>query len=208
MAGITIQVQYNHCTPCQSKVNTENGNYKFLTELEKNWESILYELKGLLDKEKNSGQDYFNLWHERGIYHGSWKVFGLHAFGEKLAGNCNRCPITTKIVEAIPGMITVGFSAMTSKTRILPHTGYTNKVLRCHLGLIIPKAKTNARQEDDCIDMNHECGLRVGDTIYNWQPGKAFVFDDTEVHEAWNNCNETRYILLIDFKKSASASAD
>jgi beta-hydroxylase len=56
--------------------------------------------------------------------------------------------------------------------------------------------------------MNNECGLRVGDIIYNWQPGKAFVFDDTEVHEAWNNSNETRYILLIDFKKSASASAD
>ncbi|KZR69415.1 Aspartyl/Asparaginyl beta-hydroxylase [Prochlorococcus marinus str. MIT 1313] len=190
------------------KVSRVNYNYKFLAELEKSWQSIRYELSVLLGKENKSGQDYFQSWHERSVYHGDWKVFGLHAFGEKLTENCNRCPITTKIVEAIPGMTTAGFSAMTPQTRILPHTGYTNKVLRCHLGLIIPKAKTNARQGDTHKGMNHECGLRVGDTIYNWQPGKAFIFDDTEIHEAWNNCDDTRYILLIDFKKSSSVLAD
>lgn len=48
------------------------------------------------------------------------------------------------------------------------------------------------------------CGLRVGDIMYTWTPGKAFVFDDTEEHEAFNYGDRTRFILLIDFKKEES----
>ena len=142
-------------------MTTEDCNPKFICQPERDWELILHELKGLLNKEKNGSQDYFDLWHERGIYHGSWTVFGLYTFGKKLAENCNRCPITTEIVEAIPGMTTAGFSAIAPKSRIFPHTGYTNKVLRCHLGLIIPKGATKTGKGDYHARKNNECVLKV-----------------------------------------------
>lgn len=83
-------------------------------------------------------------------------------------------------------MTTAGFSCLAAGTHIVLHVGYTNTVLRCHLGLIVP---------DDCA-------LRVGNQTNNWVEGKCFVFDDTVEHEAWNHGDKARIILLIDFKKA------
>jgi aspartyl/asparaginyl beta-hydroxylase (cupin superfamily) len=32
----------------------------------------------------------------------------------------------------------------------------------------------------------------------HWEEGKAWVFDDSIEHEAWNRSNETRVILLFE----------
>ena len=100
---------------------------------------------------------------EKNLYNQGWKVFGLYAFGNKLEENCQLCPQTTQLVEKIPGLTTAGFSRLASGTKITPHVGYSDKVLRCHLGLIVPLA----------------CALRVGSKTKSWQRGKCFIFDDT-----------------------------
>ena len=51
-----------------------------------------------------------------------------------------------------------------------------------HLPLIIPPG----------------CGLRVGAEQREWHPGKAFVFDDTIEHEAWNDSDVPRAVLIFD----------
>ena len=96
------------------------------------------------------------------------------------------CPETTRIIESVPGLTTAGFSWMAPGTHIKPHNGYTDTVLRCHLGLVVPP----------------ECALRVGDQTRSWQEGKTMIFDDTIVHEAWNRGDSQRIILLLDFEKS------
>lgn len=175
--------------------------YPFLQTLEDNWEVILEELDNLLYNETVSNISLFKSWHEKEIYVGDWDVFGLYAFGKKIDENCQRCPKTTEIIESIPGLTMAGFSALAPDTYIKPHVGYTDKVLRCHLGLIKPKA---LERRDRCSSYKTEsdtCGLKVADKIYHWEPGKAFVFDDTLLHEAWNWGDRTRFILLIDFLK-------
>jgi len=174
-------------------------SYPFLTILEDNWEIILKELENILYNEAESGKAYFTPWHEKEIYDGDWDVFGLYAFGEKIDINCSFCPKTTEIVEQIPGLVTAGFSCMAPETHIKPHIGYTDEVLRCHLGLMVPERRS-ARYEGGTIPLVN-CGLRVGEVLYTWTPGKAFVFDDTEEHEAYNYGDRSRFILLIDFKK-------
>ncbi len=52
----------------------------------------------------------------------------------------------------------------------------------CHLPLIVPPG----------------CGLRVGSETREWVEGKAWVFDDSIEHEAWNNSDQTRVILLFE----------
>ena len=121
---------------------------------------------------------------------GKFLVYMLLA--KKLVNNCQLCPETTKLVEQIPGMTTAGFSSLAPDTHILPHTGYSKTVLRCHLGLIVPQG----------------CTLRVGDEKRQWQEGKCLIFDDTVNHEAWNPTEQTRVILLIDFKKSSQISTE
>lgn len=175
--------------------------FPFLSDLESNWEDVLEELNGLLYTEAEANVSYFQEWHEKEIYAGSWDVYGLYWEGKKKKDNCERCPKTTALVESIPGMVNAGFSALAPETHIRPHRGYSSEVLRCHLGLITPKPLPDYDRRSSPVLSSGVCGLRIANEIYHWSPGKAFVFDDTQEHEAFNHGDRTRFILLVDFKK-------
>jgi aspartyl/asparaginyl beta-hydroxylase (cupin superfamily) len=74
------------------------------------------------------------------------------------------------------------FSALDARTHIPPHTGSTNVRLLTHLPLVLPGP---AR-------------FRVGNEERAWKMGEAWVFDDTIDHEAWNDADDLRVILIID----------
>jgi beta-hydroxylase len=177
--------------------------FPFLTQLEENWKDVLEELDSLLYAEAEANVSLFQAWHEKEIYEGDWDVYGLYEFGKKNLKNCERCPKTTALVESIPGMTTAGFSALAPETYIKPHVGYTQEVLRCHLGLVVPKPLPAYDRRATGSLIADTCGLRVGDQFFHWEPGKAFVFDDTIEHEAYNYGDRTRFVLLIDFKKES-----
>lgn len=152
--------------------------------LEANWLPIREECLGALDYVK---------WPES-IYDGKWHVFGLWDLqGCLLEDNAARCPNTVNVLKQIPNLRTAGFSRLGAGAHIKPHIGYTDKVLRCHLGLVVPEG---------------DCGLKVEDTVYRWEEGKAFVFNDRLQHEAWNFTDNDRYVLLIDFYKDDQNKVD
>lgn len=101
---------------------------------------------------------------------------------------CARCPRTAALLESLPMAEQPGFaptavfSALQPHTHIPPHTGSTNARLLVHLPLILPGP---AR-------------FRVGNDERPWRMGEAWVFDDTIEHEAWNDADETRVILIFD----------
>ena len=74
------------------------------------------------------------------------------------------------------------FSALSPHTRIPPHTGSTNARLLVHLPLILPGP---AR-------------FRVGNMERAWRMGEAWCFDDSIEHEACNEADQTRVILIFD----------
>ncbi len=41
-------------------------------------------------------------------------------------------------------------------------------------------------------------GFRVGNETREWRVGEAWAFDDTIEHEAWNDADETRAIMIFD----------
>jgi aspartyl/asparaginyl beta-hydroxylase (cupin superfamily) len=41
-----------------------------------------------------------------------------------------------------------------------------------------------------------------------WRPGEAFVFDDTIEHEAWNDSDELRVVLIVDLWAPALSVAE
>lgn len=135
-------------------------------------------------------EDVLDPWHDRHLYDAEgWKAFGLYAFGWRIDENCARCPGTARLVETIPGLQTAGFSRLAPRAHIRPHRGLDRGVLRCHLGLHVP---------DDCE-------LRVGDETRSWREGEWLVFDDTDEHEAWNQGETARVVLLLDFKREPGA---
>ena len=156
-------------------------DYPIIKILEESWDDILGELQNIIENST------FVQWPERELYTGKWDVYGIYGVdGKIIPKNASECPKTTAAVERVPGMRTAGFSMLAAGCTIKPHVGYTDAVLRSHLGLIIPEGN---------------CALRVGDTVHRWEPGKAFVFDDRVQHEAWNRTDDSRYILLVDFIK-------
>lgn len=157
-------------------------DFPALSPLRQHWTRVRDELRVL------DGPGFID-WPETDIYTGAWTVFPFYRFGERIERTCALCPATVALLEAIPGMVTAGFSRLAPGTHIQPHCGYTDAVWRGHLGLTNTEA----------------CGLRVGDETREWWPGSLFVFDDTTEHEAWNRGTGTRTVLLFDFKRDPAA---
>ncbi len=118
----------------------------------------------------------------------SWSAYYLIKYGEQNEEACARCPVTAAMLDSIPGAKmtrrapTAFFSILKPKTHIPPHTGVTNTRAIIHLPLIVPEG----------------CGFRVGGETRQWKVGEAFAFDDTIEHEAWNNSEELRAVLIFD----------
>ena len=118
----------------------------------------------------------------------NWSAFHLYKMGEVVPENAAKCPKTMALLSDAPKPDQPGrtpaamFSLLKPNTRIPPHTGVSNVRLVTHLPLIIPEG----------------CGFRVGNQTREWEAGKAWVFDDTIEHEAWNNSDKLRVVLIFD----------
>jgi aspartate beta-hydroxylase len=117
-----------------------------------------------------------------------WSVYPLWHDGEQIPAHIQRCPRTTAVLAQLPlcdvphyapGAF---FSVLAPRTRLPPHTGTTNTRSIVHLPLVIPEG----------------CGFRVGADVRTWKKGEAWVFDDSIEHEAWNDSDEIRIILIFD----------
>lgn len=117
-----------------------------------------------------------------------WSAYYLWKNGDIVAEHAARCPKTmaalayapiTQIANRSPSVL---FSLLRPGAHIPPHNGLINTRLICHLPLIVPDS----------------CEFRVGNDARAWVEGKAWVFDDTIEHEAWNRSDQTRVILLFE----------
>ena len=117
-----------------------------------------------------------------------WSAFFFWEDGVRHDANCARCPATTKLLETLPLLDLPGkgptamFSILEPKTRIPPHTGSNNVRATVHLPLVVPEGS----------------GFRVGAETRALEAGRAWAFDDTIEHEAWNDGDVPRAILILD----------
>jgi aspartyl/asparaginyl beta-hydroxylase (cupin superfamily) len=127
-----------------------------------------------------------------------WTAIHLLQVGHRIETNARHCPRTMEVIGGMPmphvhaASPNAMFSLLAPRTRIPPHTGAANTRLVCHLPLIVPPG----------------CGFRVGATTRQWKVGEAFVFDDTIEHEAWNDSDELRVVLIIDLWAPALSEAE
>jgi beta-hydroxylase len=57
-------------------------------------------------------------------------------------------------------------------------------VLNCHLAVAVPEKRD-------------ACRLRVGSDVATWEEGRMLIFDDRNEHEAWNDSEGLRVVLLV-----------
>jgi aspartate beta-hydroxylase len=127
-----------------------------------------------------------------------WSVYPLWHDGEQISAHVQKCPRTAAVLAQLPvcdiphyapGAF---FSVLAPRTRLPPHTGTTNTRLIVHLPLVIPEG----------------CGFRVGAEVRTWKKGNAWVFDDSIEHEAWNDSDEIRIILIFDIWNPLLSTAE
>jgi aspartyl/asparaginyl beta-hydroxylase (cupin superfamily)/Flp pilus assembly protein TadD len=173
----------------------DREHFDWLPRLEAATATIQKELEAALQDGRSALQPYIqyppgapvNQWAK--LNHSpSWSSYFLWQDGEKVDGNCARCPQTVALLESLPLAQMPGyaptamFSVLSPHTHIPPHTGSANTRLIVHLPLVLPP----------------DCAFRVGNDTRSWEMGKAWVFDDTIDHEAWNKSDATRVILIFD----------
>ena len=117
-----------------------------------------------------------------------WSAFHLWKEGEPVEENARRCPLTMRLLELPPiprikhrsPMALI--SILKAGTHIPPHTGMLNTRLICHVPLVVPPG----------------CRLRVGGETRDVVEGRAMIFDDSIEHEAWNDGDAVRAVLLFE----------
>ena len=173
----------------------DRKDFPWVPEMEAATDDIRAELLGMLQHQRGNFVPY--------LQHGSdeplsqwrdlnrslrWSALFLYKDGQPQRDNIARCPKTVAAlakadVVKIPGRgPTSFFSLLEPKTHIPAHTGTTNIRLTVHIPLIVPP----------------NCSFRVGTQTREWKVGTAFLFDDTIDHEAWNDSDEERVILIFD----------
>lgn len=170
-------------------------HFPWFAQLEAAADDIRAELHGLLDEGNPAIIPYVRLdegtpdnkW--TGLSHSfDWSACFLYEYGVPNQPVLDRCPKTAALLASLPLARIPGkapnafFSMLQPRSAIPPHTGVTNTRAIVHLGLDVPP----------------DCGFRVGGETREWQAGRAFAFDDSIDHEAWNNSDERRHILIID----------
>jgi hypothetical protein len=112
-----------------------------------------------------------------------WRLFGLYLRGRPIERHCRLCPETARVLAQVPRVTKAAFACLEAGAVIEPHIGHDPHNDRAHLALIVPPG---------------DCAMRVGGELRGWDPGKATIFRDNQIHEAWNRTPSHRYILIVD----------
>lgn len=138
-----------------------------------------------------------------GTDRGNWSVIylDLHNANDAAGVSASRAlfPKTCAVLSKAPRPYGHSLiSALSPGTHIPSHTGASNKKIRIHLPIIVPRGNANS----DDIDLPR-CRLRVGPQCESWTEGKCLIFDDSHQHEAWHDMSAddkgvARVVLIVD----------
>ena len=129
---------------------------------------------------------------------GKWSMIPLIRNGRVVEQFALQCPHTMELSRGLdlPRISLISpslyFSVLEPGSRIPPHAGISNARLIVHFPLIVPD----------------NCGFRVGGETRHWEVGTALIFDDMTTHEAWNDSERIRVVLIADLWRPELSMAE
>lgn len=192
-AGGKLRIKLDNFLIGYSKVGNpsafDNATFPWSRDIEDNWEKIRDEAMAVMtDPEEIPPLEEISPDHKGIARNRKWKSFFIWGYGYRSEENAKLCPETTRLVERIPGLVSAFYSIHVPGLHIPKHRGVTKGLINCHLALRIPQDRQKCRMNLDGKD-------------YSWTEGKMLIFDDTYDHEVWNDTDEIRVILLIQFAR-------
>ena len=128
----------------------------------------------------------------------AWTAFHFWRDGKVVEKNAALCPVTMEALSFVPMPTIPGRSPNAHWSRLLPgahitpHTGMLNTRLICHVPILTAPS----------------CWLRVGSETREWIDGVPLIFDDSINHEAKNEGQQERVVLLFEIWRPEIDAAD
>jgi len=167
----------------------DTNDFGWCKKLESKYKELRREFDAVLADSTKLQTEGNNVWagaltEDASSYGGGWKTLVLMDRGIWDPVNVNLFPKTAMAIRDLQIPATeVFFASMDANSKISPHSDFTNFVVTSHLGLDIPG--------------QDKCRLTIGDETRSWKNGEVMMFDTSIIHEATNEANKTRYILMM-----------
>ena len=165
----------------------EVDQFTELRPLRDHWETIREEARSLVDAGHVKGASKYNDVAFNTFFRRGWKRFYLKWYDDVLPSAQQLCPKTVELVQSIPSVNAALFALLPPGGKLGEHRDPFAGSLRYHLGLITPN--------DDA------CRIYIDGTPYSWRDGQDIVFDETYIHSAANDTDQTRVILFCDVSR-------
>ena len=112
----------------------------------------------------------------------------MKAYGVAAPNNLARCPVTARLLEETPEVVSAIFGFIAPGKHIPKHRGPFRGILRYHLMLSMPNDEAGVPA----------CELNVDGVPHKLADGESLLWDDTYPHEVWNRSDKVRIALLLD----------
>ena len=163
------------------------ASFPELATLRRNWQVIRDEAlrlhRGGEIRDATGHNDIgFNSFYQRG-----WKRFYLKWYDDPLPSAVALCPQSVALVQQVPNLNAAMFAVLPPGAKLNEHRDPSAASLRYHLGLATPNSD--------------RCRIIVDNEPYAWRDGEDVMFDETYLHWAENQTDQTRIILLCDVER-------
>ena len=150
------------------------------------FENAVDEITAEFDRVRRGHDGAITAYDYAGLEGKFWQSFQFATRHREIPENLALCPVTARLLRQIPhypGFRDAMFSILEGGGHIPPHRDVSNVFLTMHLPLITPGNGT----------------IEVGGLPREWRRGEAMIFDSSYQHQARNESDQTRVVLLVDF---------
>ena len=155
-----------------------------LVILRENWQVIRDEAIQLASEGQIKAADKLNDAGFNSFFRTGWTRFYLKWYDDYLPSANTKCPKTVEILKKTPSIKAAMFASLPPGAVLTAHRDPYAGSLRYHLGLLTPNSE--------------DCYILVDGQRHTWHDGKDVLFDETFIHEAYNNTDQQRIILFAD----------
>jgi beta-hydroxylase len=185
VAPYNLFMYWFSAVPAKPILNIED--FPELKVLRDNWQVIRDEAMQLQSRGQINAATAHNDLGFNSFFKTGWKRFYLKWYDSPLPSALESCPQTVELVEKIPNVHAAMFAVLPPGAKLNPHRDPFAGSLRYHLGLATPN--------DD------KCRIYIDGQMYSWRDGHDILFDETYVHSAANDTDQTRVILFCDVER-------
>jgi len=185
----TFMVPFNLPAYLLSKVpltsHYEAQQFPELQTIEDNWQDIrdealaLYSAGHITIKDDLPASSFYK--------DNRWTSFYLKLYDSDIPSARELAPKTMALIDKVPSMNLALFACLNPGKAINNHHDPFAYTLRYSLGLSTPNS-------DDS-------GIIVNGVDYKWRDGESVIFDETYLHNAYNNTDKPRIILMTDIDR-------